>query len=334
MFPIFSENGEAVAFGGRILPGSDDPAKYKNSRGDADLRQVEDAVRAELGEGRHRHGRPGDRVRGLHRRDRVPPGGRAAGGGHVRHGVHRGARAPAQALRQPGRAGVRRRRRRAGRRRAVLRVGAEVPGGGRRSPRCRDGQGPGRAGPDRSGGAGRGGRRAVPFLGFRLQRVLHGRAADTPEERARLAEEAMAVVNEHPEPERPQAVRRPGGGRVGLPVADLVAVGRARVEAPVDPGADAAGSVRPMENAEFVAIALLVQRLERRSRRGWSRRCSPTMSNRRAFLARRRVGGRLRRRARARRSRGARVARAGRRRRHRRRSGGRGAQPDRRGRAP
>jgi DNA primase len=31
MFPIFKDSGEAVAFGGRILPGSKDPAKYKNS---------------------------------------------------------------------------------------------------------------------------------------------------------------------------------------------------------------------------------------------------------------------------------------------------------------
>jgi DNA primase len=31
MFPIFTENGDPVAFGGRILPGSADPAKYKNS---------------------------------------------------------------------------------------------------------------------------------------------------------------------------------------------------------------------------------------------------------------------------------------------------------------
>jgi DNA primase len=31
MFPIFKESGEAVAFGGRVLPGSADPAKYKNS---------------------------------------------------------------------------------------------------------------------------------------------------------------------------------------------------------------------------------------------------------------------------------------------------------------
>lgn len=31
MFPIFKETGEPVAFGGRVLPGSSDPAKYKNS---------------------------------------------------------------------------------------------------------------------------------------------------------------------------------------------------------------------------------------------------------------------------------------------------------------
>ena len=31
LFPIFNESGEAVAIGGRVLPGSTDPAKYKNS---------------------------------------------------------------------------------------------------------------------------------------------------------------------------------------------------------------------------------------------------------------------------------------------------------------
>ncbi len=31
LFPIFNEAGDAVAFGGRVLPGSTDPAKYKNS---------------------------------------------------------------------------------------------------------------------------------------------------------------------------------------------------------------------------------------------------------------------------------------------------------------
>lgn len=32
MFPIFDASGDAVAFGGRVLPGSSDPAKYKNSQ--------------------------------------------------------------------------------------------------------------------------------------------------------------------------------------------------------------------------------------------------------------------------------------------------------------
>ena len=40
---------------------------------------------------------------------------------------------------------------------------------------------------------------AAPFLGFRLDRVMSGRPARTPEDRARLAERAMAVVNEHPD---------------------------------------------------------------------------------------------------------------------------------------
>ncbi len=31
LFPIFSDTGDAVAIGGRVLPGSNDPAKYKNS---------------------------------------------------------------------------------------------------------------------------------------------------------------------------------------------------------------------------------------------------------------------------------------------------------------
>ena len=124
------------------------PARLRRSgevqelAGDADLRQVQDALRVELGQGRHRRRRPGRRLRGLHRRDRLPPRRRQAGRGHVRDGVHRGPRPADQALRQPGRAGVRRRRRRPGRGRALLRVGAAAPGAGRgrqaaRRPRSR-----------------------------------------------------------------------------------------------------------------------------------------------------------------------------------------------------
>ncbi len=112
--------------------GIDGPGEVQELPGDADLHEVEDAVRAQLGQGRHRRRRPGDRVRGLHRRDRLPPSWAAVRRGDVRHGVHRGARPPAQAIREPGRAGVRRRRGGPGRGRAVLRVGAEVPGRGQR----------------------------------------------------------------------------------------------------------------------------------------------------------------------------------------------------------
>ena len=31
MFPIRDENGRVIAFGGRVMPGSDDKAKYLNS---------------------------------------------------------------------------------------------------------------------------------------------------------------------------------------------------------------------------------------------------------------------------------------------------------------
>ena len=112
--------------------GIDGPGEVQELTGDADLHEVEDAVRAQLGQGRHRRRRPGDRVRGLHRRDRLPPSWAPVRGGDVRDGLHRGACPAAQAIREPRRAGVRRRRRWPGRGRAVLRMGAEVPGRGQR----------------------------------------------------------------------------------------------------------------------------------------------------------------------------------------------------------
>ena len=125
------------AFGGRILPGSTDPAKYKNSPETPIYTKSKtlyglnwakgDIVAADqviVCEGY-------TDVIGFHR------AGLRACRRDVRHGVHRGARAPAEALRQQGRAGVRRRRGRPGRGRAVLRVGAEVPGRGQRRARSR-----------------------------------------------------------------------------------------------------------------------------------------------------------------------------------------------------
>ncbi len=163
MFPIFNEAGDPVAFGGRVLPRSEDPAKYKNSPETRHLREVQDALWAQLGQDRRRGDRPGRDLRGLHRRHRLPPSGRAPRRRHVRYGPHRGARAPLEALRPPGRAGLRRRRGRPGRGGPLLRVGEEVRDRGERGPHAGR-EGPGAAGPGGSRRAGGGGRRrrAVP----------------------------------------------------------------------------------------------------------------------------------------------------------------------------
>ena len=72
MFPISDVNDAVVGFGGRMLPGRASPQvqELRRRRG---LQQVEDPVRAELGPRRHRRPRRGGRVRGLHRRHRLPP---------------------------------------------------------------------------------------------------------------------------------------------------------------------------------------------------------------------------------------------------------------------
>ena len=222
-------------------------------------------------------GRPGGRVRGLHRRDRLPPRRRAAGRGHVRHGAHRGARAAAQALRQPGRAGLRRRRRRPGRRRALLRVGAEVPGRGRRWPGFPEGKDPGELAAARS--RTRWPRRSTTRCrssGSACSGRCSAPAADTPEAagaagRARRWRSSTSIPNVN--------VRKLYAGEVatqiGLPVADLVRVAERRDRGARDRRCRPAARVAPCENAEFVAIALLAQDWDAIAR-GWSRRCSTT----------------------------------------------------------
>jgi len=80
--------------------------------------------------------------------------------------------------------------------------------------------------------------KAEPFLGFRVHRVLAGRPPASPEARARLANQAMALINEHPD----DNVRRLYAGEVashtGLSPADLVRIANqkgGRVVAREDP---------------------------------------------------------------------------------------------------
>ena len=99
---------------------------------------------------------------------------------------------------------------------------------------------------------------AMPFLGFRLQRTLNARPLDSPEHRARLAEEAMAVVNEHPNPNVRKLYAGEVATKVGLPVGDLVQIAERGSRRPAIQVA-AKRQRGPMENAEFAALVLLVQ---------------------------------------------------------------------------
>ena len=274
LFPIFSDSGEAVAIGGRVLPGSTDPAKYKNSPetpiyaksktlyglnwSKADIANSDQVVVCE----------GYTDVIGFHRV------GVRTGGGDVRHGVHRGSRAAAQALRQPGGAGVRRRRRRSGRRRALLRVGAALSGAGVRRPTARR-TGSRRAGATRSGGARRRGRRrrAVPRLPPAAgDGRPPGAHAGGPGQARRAGDERRQRA---PRQQRAQAVRRPGG------VGGRAAGRRSRVgRRATGEAADASPSSRRggprSARTPSSSPSPCSPRTGSRSPGGWSRSCSTT----------------------------------------------------------
>ena len=257
MFPIYTENGDPVAFGGRILPGSADPAKYKNSSetpiyaksktlyglnwAKADIVATDQVIVCE----------GYTDVIGFHRaglRRAVATCGTALTEEHVRM-MKRFAT------------------------KVVLAFDADKAGQGAAErfyewedkyqvqvsvAHFPDGKDPGDlsvSDPDALRAAIDS---AVPFLGFRLQRVLDGGPLRSPEEKARMAQQAMSVVNEHPNVDVRKLYAGQVATRVGLPVSDLVAVaakgGRAyvRVAPTRQVGSD--------ENAEFVAVSMLLQR--------------------------------------------------------------------------
>jgi uncharacterized protein (DUF1501 family) len=63
---------------------------------------------------------------------------------------------------------------------------------------------------------------AQPFLGFRLQRVIGAGSIATPEARSRTAEQAMAVINEHPDMNVRKIYAGEVASHVGIAAADLV----------------------------------------------------------------------------------------------------------------
>jgi DNA primase len=99
---------------------------------------------------------------------------------------------------------------------------------------------------------------ALPFLGFRINRVVHSAPLRSPEDRARIASKALEVINEHPDVNVRKLYAGEVAARVGLPVNDLVRQAERRVARPVIEASGARADVMK-ENAEFVAISLLVQ---------------------------------------------------------------------------
>ena len=109
-----------------------------------------------------------------------------------------------------------------------------------------------------------------------------GRRCGTPEDRVRLAERAMAVVNEHPDRNVQRLYAGEVASQVGLPRGRPRARGPGRRQEPDAPSCGAVAA--PMENAEFAAIALLAQDWE--SIAEWLvEELFDDESHRRAFLA-------------------------------------------------
>jgi DNA primase len=255
LFPIFNEGGDPVAFGGRILPGSADPAKYKNS--------PETAIYAKSRTLYGLHWAKADIVN----TDRVVVcEGYTDVIGFHRAGVPVAVATCGTALTEDH---VRLLKRFA--RRVVLAFDADAAGQGAAErfyewerkydievavARLPQGKDPGDLASSDPVALQASVDDAVPFLGFRVQRVLKARPA-TPEARARMAETAMAVVNEHPDVN----VRRIYAGEVaahcGLAAADLVAIAERRAPNRVE----VAEPVRQhRSSAEEEAINLLVHR--------------------------------------------------------------------------
>ena len=282
LFPIISDTGDVLAFGGRILPGSTDPAKYKNS--------PETPI---YSKSRTLYGLNWAKADIVKEDQVIICEGYTDVIGFHRAGITRAVATCGTALTEEH---VRILKRFANR--VVLAFDADAAGQGAAErfyeweakyevsvavAQFPKGQDPGELSQSNPDALRRAIDDAQPFLGFRLQRVLDANPTRTPEERARTAERAVSVINEHPDVN----VRKIYAGQVathaGLPVADVVA----RVERRsrnvrfevAEPSA-----VGLAENAEFVAIATLLQDWD--SIAPWLvEDLFPTDVMRRAFLA-------------------------------------------------
>lgn len=257
VFPIFSDSGEAVAVGGRVLPGSQDPAKYKNS--------PETPIYAKS---RTLYGLNWAKADVTAKDQVIVCEGYTDVIGFHQAGLPRAVATCGTAFTEEH---VRLLKRYASR--VVLAFDADAAGQGAAErfyeweqkyqvqvsvARLPDGQDPGSLAQRDPAALSKAVDDAVPFLGFRLERAMHGQPRRTPEERVRLAERAMAVINEHPNRDVRGLYAGEVASEVGLPVADLARVAERGTRRPAVVVEPARRRV-VQENAEFVAVTILAQ---------------------------------------------------------------------------
>jgi len=255
MFPIFNEAGDAEAFGGRVVPGSADPAKYKNS--------PETRIYAKSKTLYGVHWAKTDIVAA----DQVVVcEGYTDVIGFMQAGVPRAVATCGTALTEEH---VRLLKRFA--HRVVLAFDADEAGQGAAArfyewekkyevevsvARMPAGTDPGQLAQDDPAALAAAVEQAAPFLRFRLDRVFRRGSLRSPEAKAKLAEAALEVVREHPDPNVQRLYAGEVAAQTGLPAADLVRSLDRRGPVRVEPLPK-----RPTrESAEAVALALLVHR--------------------------------------------------------------------------
>lgn len=257
MFPIFTDTGDPVAFGGRVLPGSTDPAKYKNSPETKIYTKSKTLYGLNWAKNE------------VVRSDQVIVcEGYTDVIGFHRAGVPRAVATCGTALTEDH---VRIMKRFASK--VVLAFDADAAGQGAAEKfyewekkyqvqvsvaRFPEGKDPGDLASSDPAALAAAIDDAMPFLGFRINRVVHGVSLRSPEDRARIAEQALGVINEHPDVNVRKLYAGELAARVGLPVNDLVRQAERRTARPVV-DTPATRDIGVRENAESVAISLLVQ---------------------------------------------------------------------------
>ncbi|MSW21249.1 MAG: DNA primase [Actinobacteria bacterium] len=258
LFPIFTPEGEPVAIGGRVLPGSADPAKYKNS-----------SETPLYSKSRVLYGLNWAKADAVNSNQVIVCEGYTDVIGFHRAGLRRAVATCGTAFTEEH---VKLLKRYASR--VVLAFDADAAGQGAAEKfyeweekyqvevsvaHFPQGKDPADMASNDPEGLKRAVDTAEPFLGFRVQRALASRPAQSPEQRARAAEAAMAVIGEHPNATVRGLYAGEVAARLSLPISDLVAAAQRGGRRPVVVNVPSERR-RSGDTKEFVAVALLVQR--------------------------------------------------------------------------